>query len=118
MQLRILKASTESEIETAFASLDQLHAGALLVAGDPLFSTQREQLVALASRHAVPAIYDTYIRRGRRPNQLWIEPHSRYRQLGFYAGKILKGAKPADLPGPDRRPSSWSSISTPPRRSA
>src|SRR5262249_41224383 len=57
LQLHTLKASTESEIDAAFATLVQLQAEALLVSGNPLFDTQREQLVALASRHAVPAIY-------------------------------------------------------------
>jgi ABC-type uncharacterized transport system substrate-binding protein len=97
VQLPILKASNESEIETAFASLDQLHAGALLVAGDPFFSTRREQLVALASRHAVPAIYSERAASG---GLMSYGPSltAEYRQLGFYAGRILKGAKPADLP--------------------
>src|SRR5436305_1980546 len=56
LQLHVLKASSESEIDTAFASLVQLHAGALVVAGDPFLSSRREQLAALASRHAVPSI--------------------------------------------------------------
>ncbi len=99
VQLPIQKASSESEIDAAFATLVQLKAGALVVGADAFFSSRREQLVALASRHAVPAIYE------------WREfPASGglisygtsltgvYRQLGLYAGKILKGAKPADLP--------------------
>jgi putative ABC transport system substrate-binding protein len=57
VQLPILKAGSESEIDAAFASLVQLQAGALLVAADPFLSSRREQLVALAARHAVPAIY-------------------------------------------------------------
>ncbi len=99
VQLHILTASTESEIDGAFASLVQLHAGALLVGADGFLSGRREQLVALASRHAVPAIYQyrefadsggliTY----------GINITSVYRQDGIYAGRILKGAKPADLP--------------------
>ena len=58
VQLHILKASTESEIDAAFATLVQLHAGALVVGTDPFFNSRREQLVALAARHAVPAIYE------------------------------------------------------------
>jgi putative ABC transport system substrate-binding protein len=58
VQLAILKASTESEIDGAFATLDELQAGALVVGAEPFFDSWREQLVALASRHAVPAIYD------------------------------------------------------------
>src|SRR4029077_5392642 len=57
-QLQILKAGTESEIDAAFATLVQLHAGALVVSPVPLFGRRREQLAELASRHAIPAIYD------------------------------------------------------------
>ena len=99
VQLHVLKASTESEIDAAFASLVQLHAGALVVMGDAFFFSRREQLVALASRHAVPAIYDVHeyaaagglISYGPNLTGLW-------RQVGIYAGKILKGTKPVDLP--------------------
>jgi putative ABC transport system substrate-binding protein len=99
VQLPIQKARTESEIAAAFATLVQLKAGALVVGADAFFNSRREQLVALASRHKVPAIYE------------WREfPASGglisygtsiaavYRQVGLYAGKILNGAKPADLP--------------------
>jgi putative tryptophan/tyrosine transport system substrate-binding protein len=99
VQLPILKAGTESEIDAAFATLVQLQAGALLVAADPFLTNRREQLVALASRHAVPSIY------------AWREfadagglisygasLTAAFRLVGIYAGKILKGAKPADLP--------------------
>jgi putative ABC transport system substrate-binding protein len=99
VQLRVLKASTESEIDPAFASLIQLQAGALLVGSDPIFFSRRNQLVALTSRHAVPAIYEWreftaaggLISYGPSLTGTW-------RQVGVYAGKILKGAKPADLP--------------------
>ena len=99
VQLPILKASIESEIDAAFASLVQLQAGALVVAGDAFFTSRRDQLAALASRHAVPAIYNSrefavaggLISYGTSLAGIW-------RQVGIYAGKILKGAKPADLP--------------------
>jgi putative tryptophan/tyrosine transport system substrate-binding protein len=99
VQLNILKAGTESEIDAAFASLVQLPAGALVVEGDPLFINRREQLVALASRHAVPAIYAfrEYAAAGGLISY-GTSFTAAYRQLGTYAGKILKGAKPADLP--------------------
>ena len=98
-QLNILKAGTEAEIDAAFATLLQLHAGALVVAADPFFNNRREQLVATAARCGVPAIYEwrefadagglaSY---GTSLTGVW-------RQVGIYTGKILKGAKPADLP--------------------
>src|SRR5207248_10048015 len=98
-QVSILKASTETEIDAAFASLIELAAGALVIPGDPFLSSRREKLVALASRHAVPSIY------------AWREfaaagglisygasLTTAYRLCGTYAGKVLRGAKPADLP--------------------
>jgi putative ABC transport system substrate-binding protein len=99
VQLPILKAGTENEIDAAFASLAQLHAGALLVGNDPFFNSRRERLVALASRHAVPAIYEG--RESAAAGGLVSYGPSFtavYRQVGSYVGKILKGAKPADLP--------------------
>ncbi len=99
LQLHILKASTESEIDTAFDALVQLQAGALVLHADPFFNSRREQLVALAVRHAIPAISGSreftaaggLISYGSSLTAL-------YRQVGVYVGKILKGAKPADLP--------------------
>jgi putative ABC transport system substrate-binding protein len=99
LQLDILKAGAESEIDSSFADLIQLQAGALLVGTDPLFTSRREQVVALASRHAVPAMYEYrefpdaggLISYGANLPDTW-------RQLGVYVGKILNGAKPADLP--------------------
>ncbi|TMJ57115.1 MAG: ABC transporter substrate-binding protein [Alphaproteobacteria bacterium] len=100
VQLPILKASTESEIDTAFASLVQLQAGALVVHDDPfLINSRLDQLVALAVHHAVPAISGS--REMAASGGLISYGASRtalYRQVGIYVGKILKGAKPADLP--------------------
>jgi putative ABC transport system substrate-binding protein len=99
VQLPILKAGTEGEIDAAFASLVELHAGALVVGGDAFFASRREQLVALASSHAVPAIYPW--RESAASGGLisyGASLTSGYRQAGIYAGKVLKGAKPTDLP--------------------
>jgi putative ABC transport system substrate-binding protein len=99
LQLAILNAGTEGEIDAAFASLVELHAGALVVGGDSFFaSLARDQLVALASRHAVPAIY---IWRDFPPAgglvSYGIDNIAAFREAGMYADKILTGAKPADL---------------------
>ena len=99
VQVHILKASSESAIDEAFVSLVRSHAGALLVATDPFFSGRRDQLVALASRHAVPAIYGwrEFAASGGLISY-GVSLTAIYRQAGIYAGRILKGAKPADLP--------------------
>ena len=99
VQLQILKASREAEIDAAFGTLMQLHAGALLIGPDPFLNNRRDQLVALAARHTVPAIYEwreSVVAGGLisyGPSLAGV-----FRQLGIYAGKILKGARPADLP--------------------
>jgi putative ABC transport system substrate-binding protein len=99
MQLHILKAGIESEIDAAFATLDQLRVDALVVNPSVLFYTRRDQLVALAARHAVPA---SYFQRdfAAAGGLISYGPNvsANYRLLGTYAGKILNGAKPADLP--------------------
>jgi putative tryptophan/tyrosine transport system substrate-binding protein len=99
VQLHILKAGTESEIDAAFATLVQLQAGALLVSADPFFNSRREQIVSLAARHAVPAIYPWR----EVPDAGGLISYGSsfpaiYRQVGIYVGRILNGAKPADLP--------------------
>ncbi|MGC2198688.1 MAG: ABC transporter substrate-binding protein, partial [Stellaceae bacterium] len=99
VQLQILKASTEGEIDAAFGTLMQLQADALVVGPDVFLHSRREQLVALAARCTVPAIYEWresvaaggLISYGARLTSV-------FRQLGSYAGKILKGANPGDLP--------------------
>jgi putative ABC transport system substrate-binding protein len=98
-ELHIVKARTEGEIDAAFATLVQLHADALIVGNDTFFDGRREQLVALASRHAVPAIYmgREFVLAG---GLVSYGPSiaSAYRQAGAYVGRILAGTKPADLP--------------------
>jgi putative ABC transport system substrate-binding protein len=99
VQLPVLKASTEGEIDAAFASLVQLHATALVVAGDAFFTGRRDQLLALASRNAVPAIY-AWRDLATAGGLISYGPSipALFRQAGIYAGRILKGEKPADLP--------------------
>jgi putative ABC transport system substrate-binding protein len=97
--LVIQKASTPSEIEAAYAIFVGQRIGAVLVDADPLFFAQREQLVALAARHAVPAIY--HVREIVEAGGLMsygAKVSDAYRLAGSYAGRILKGEKPADLP--------------------
>ena len=99
LQLPILKASTEGEIDAAFATLLQLHADGLVVSSETFFTRRREELVGLAARHAVSAIYA--LREFTASGGLISygpSVTSSFRQLGIYAGRILKGAKPADLP--------------------
>jgi putative ABC transport system substrate-binding protein len=99
LQLHVLDASTEGEIDAAFGKLIELRTGALLVMADAFLTNQRAQIVALAARNAVPTIYG--VREFPAAGGLMSygpEIADAYRQVGIYAGKILKGAKPADLP--------------------
>jgi putative ABC transport system substrate-binding protein len=98
-QIRVVNASSEHEIDVAFASLSQQGISALVSGVDPFFDTRRDQIVALAAHYAVPTIY------GQRPYSvagglMSYAPSftEAYRQAGIYAGRILKGEKPADLP--------------------
>jgi putative ABC transport system substrate-binding protein len=99
LELRVLQASTDREIDAAFASLTQLGAGGLVIGGEPFFNSRSEQLGALSLRHAVPTIYQ--LREFAAAGGLMsyggtiTEP---YRQVGIYTGRILKGEKPSDLP--------------------
>jgi putative tryptophan/tyrosine transport system substrate-binding protein len=98
-ELLVLKASTELEIDAAFTNLAQQKIGAVLIASDPFFTTRRDQLAALASRHAIPAMFD--LREYAAAGGLMSYGASLtdgYRQGGIYTGRILKGEKPADLP--------------------
>ena len=99
LQLHVLDASTEGEIDAAFGTLIELRAGGLLVSVDAFFTNQRDQILALAARHAVPAIYGN--REFAAAGGLMsygTDIADAYRQVGTYAGNILKGTKPADLP--------------------
>jgi putative ABC transport system substrate-binding protein len=98
-QIHILLASNVSDIDAAFATAVQLRAGAMLVSGDPFFNSQHDKIIALAARHSIPAIYE------QREHALagglmsyGTNISDGYRQAGIYAGRILKGEKPGDLP--------------------
>jgi len=99
LQLHVLHASTERDFDSVFETLLQLRAGALVVASDTFFATHAEQLAALAVRHAVPAIHQSrdFTTAGGLMSYAgsFLESH---RQAGVYTGRILNGAKPADLP--------------------
>jgi putative tryptophan/tyrosine transport system substrate-binding protein len=99
VKLEVLKAATESAIDTAFASLARVQAGALVQGADPFFFSRRDQLALLAARHAIPAIYESrpFVEAGGLMSY-GANFSDMYRQIGAYAGRILKGEKPADLP--------------------
>ena len=98
-QIQVLNASTEPELEPVFAALLQRRTDALVVTGDTFFATQRDRLVALAARHAIPTIYQRreYAEAGGLITY-GTNFGDMFRQIGSYAGRILKGAKPGDLP--------------------
>lgn len=98
-EIVVVKAASGHEFEPAFAGIVQAGAGALLVGGGPLLSSHRHEIVALAARHAIPAIYDLreYVVDGGLISYS-ASLTGAYRQAGIYTAKILKGAKPSELP--------------------
>jgi putative tryptophan/tyrosine transport system substrate-binding protein len=99
VQLVVVRANAESDFDAAFSTAVSQRAGALLVCGSPFFNGRREQLVVLAARHAVPAIFEwrDFAAAGGLMSY-GTSLANAYRQVGVYAGKILRGAKPVDLP--------------------
>ncbi len=98
-KIHLLKADSEPELDKAFATLANARAEALLVAADPFFNARRQQIVALAAHYAIPGIYEflEFAAAGGLMSY-GISLADAYRQIGLYTGKILQGAKPADLP--------------------
>ena len=99
LQLLVLNASSPSEINAAFATLRQQRAGALLVGGDPFFTSRRQQIVALTTRDAIPDMYTNreFVEEGGLMSY-GNDTLDGYRRAGLHVGRILKGEKPADLP--------------------
>jgi putative tryptophan/tyrosine transport system substrate-binding protein len=97
--IRVLKASSESDFDGLFVSLDRERPGALLVGPDPFFVAQRKRLIGLAAKYAIPAVYgEREIVTDGGLLSYGASIADAYRQVGVYTGKILNGAKPADLP--------------------
>jgi putative tryptophan/tyrosine transport system substrate-binding protein len=99
LKLVVLNASTEREIDTAFATIAEQQAGGVVVASDPFFVSRREQIVDLAARRAIPAIYSNreFADAGGLVSYGNSVPEA-YRHAGLYVGRLLRGAKPSDLP--------------------
>ena len=99
LQIQVVRASTSREINAVFASFARERPDALFLGADPFFTTRRMQLTHLASRHAIPAVYSVrdYVDAGGLISY-GTDVTDAWRQVGVYAGRILKGAKPADLP--------------------
>jgi putative ABC transport system substrate-binding protein len=98
-QILLLKTGNADDIDAAFGTILQMRAGALLVGAGPFFNNQRDQIVALAARHSIPAIYE--FRESALAGGLASYGTSLddvYRLVGVYTGRILKGEKPADMP--------------------
>ena len=99
VQLDFLSAGSESDVDGAFATLAKRKAGALLVGADPFFTSRRDQIVALATRYAVPGSYGVreFVAIGGLMS-CGLKITAAFREFGIYAGKILSGVSPADLP--------------------
>ena len=99
IRIQVLKAATDREIDAAFENLVQARMGALFVGDDAFFNSRIEQMVALAAHHAIPVMYPSpeFVVAGGLVSY-GASLTETYRQVGLYAGRILKGEKPADLP--------------------
>jgi putative ABC transport system substrate-binding protein len=99
LRIQVLLANTDVELDAAFTALAQQRAPALLVAAGPFFDTRRDKLVALAAQSSIPTMYHfrEFVEAGGLISY-GIDPVDAYRQVGVYTGRILKGAKPAELP--------------------
>jgi putative tryptophan/tyrosine transport system substrate-binding protein len=98
-RIEVIHAGNESEFDAAFAAMARSRADALLVGTDPFFNSQRDRIVALAARYAIPAVYEqrTFVASGGLMSY-GTDLADGYRQAGLYAGRILKGERPGDLP--------------------
>ena len=99
VQLRVLVAGSDGELDSAFATLNRERADAMVVTTSPFFVSRAKQIVALVARYRVPAIYNRrqFAEAGGLMSYSYDVPDA-YRQMGIYAARILKGTKPADLP--------------------
>jgi len=99
LQLRVLKANVDDDLDAAFEAIAQEHVGALAVGAAPFFDTRRDKIVSLAARYGVPTMYHfrEFVTAGGLISY-GVDPVEVYRQAGTYTGRLLKGSKPADLP--------------------